>query len=145
MDYYISSSKAEPREAQSHYSEQLALLNHFAMYCRRPPPPQHKLSRKDMGVGDHENLYACVQSLFKIHPDFDEIVAEILRRDPDGIVLFFEDKHAHWARQLRRRFSRTLPDVCQRIRFQKRLSPQYFQAFLQVPDVILDTLHFSAG
>ena len=145
MDYYISSSDAEPPEAQEHYSERLVLLDHFAMYCRRPRLSQKKLSRNDFKVSENHNLYACVQSLFKVHPDFDEIIATILRRDPNGIILFFEDKHEHWARRLRERFTRTLPDVCHRVRFQKRLSPQFFQDFLQLPDVILDTPHFNGG
>ena len=145
MDYYISTKAAEPPGAQDHYSEQLVLLENFAMYCRRPQVPQHRFSRKDLYLSNHHNVYACIQSLFKIHPDFDDIVAEILRRDPNGIVLFFEDKHEHWAGKLRERFRRHLPDVCDRIRFQKRLAPQYFQSFLRVPDVILDTLHFGGG
>jgi len=145
LDYYISSAVAEPPGAQDHYSERLVLLNNFAMYCRRPDVPQAKLTRKDLGLSDRQNLYACLQSLFKVHPDFDKIVAEILRRDPDGIILFFEDKHAHWSQQLRERFARNLPDVHRRIRFLKRLSPQYFLAFLQIPDAILDTPHFGGG
>jgi predicted O-linked N-acetylglucosamine transferase (SPINDLY family) len=145
MDYYISSAVAEPPGAQEHYCERLVLLNNFAMYCRRPGLPQGKLARKDLGLSGHQNLYACIQSLFKVHPDFDEIIAGILRRDPDGIILFFEDKHMHWSRQLRKRFARKLPGAHHRIRFLKRLSPQYFLAFLQIPDVILDTLHFGGG
>jgi predicted O-linked N-acetylglucosamine transferase (SPINDLY family) len=145
MDYYISSSAAEPPDAQEHYSERLVLLDNFTMYCRQPRLSQKKLSRNDFKVSDNHNLYACVQSLFKVHPDFDEIIAGILRRDPNSIVLFFEDKHERWAQLLRERFTRTLPDVCHRVRFQKRLSPQFFQDFLQIPDVILDTPHFNGG
>jgi len=145
IDYYISSAAAEPSDAQDHYSERLVLLDNFAMFCRRPRLPQRRLSRKDLDLSDHQNLYACIQSLFKVHPDFDKIIAEILHRDPNGTILFFEDKHAHWAHQLQKRFVRTLPDVNHRIRFLKRLSRPYFLDFLQIPDVIVDTPHFGGG
>jgi predicted O-linked N-acetylglucosamine transferase (SPINDLY family) len=145
MDFYISSAVAEPPSAQEHYSEQLVLLNNFAMYCQRPRLPENGLCRKDMAFSDRHNLYASIQSLFKVHPDFDDIIAKILRRDPNAIVLFFEGKHAHWANLLRERFARSMPDVYHRIRFLQRLSAQAFLSFLRIPDVILDTPHFSGG
>ena len=145
IDYYISSVSAEPPGAQAHYTEKLILFNQFPMYCHQPEAPEQQLTRRHLGLPEDSHLYACLQSLFKIHPDFDDIIAGILQRDPEGIILFFESKHAHWGKLLRERFARRLPDVYDRVRFLKRLAPDQFLAFLQIPDVILDTPHFSGG
>ena len=145
IDYYISSAMAEPSGAQAHYTEKLILFDQFPMYCQRPQIPASQIARRDLGLPDYSRLYACIQSLFKVHPDFDDIIAGILRKDPEGIILFFEGKHAQWEQLLRRRFARSFPDVCDRVRFLKRLPQDDFLAFLQISDVILDTLHFSGG
>jgi predicted O-linked N-acetylglucosamine transferase (SPINDLY family) len=145
MDYYISSVKAEPPGAQAHYSEKLILFNQFPMYCHRPQASAHSITRRQLDLPADSRLYACIQSLFKVHPDFDDIISGILRRDSKGIILFFEGKHAHWGKLLRERFARRLPDVCDRVRFLKQLPSDDFMAFLQIPDVLLDTLHFSGG
>jgi len=145
IDYYISSANAEPPGAQAHYTEKLILFNQFPMYCHRPQAPEPQLTRRHLNLPENSHLYACIQSLFKVHPDFDDIIAGILRRDPEGIILFFESQHGHWGKLLRERFTRRLPDVCERVRFLKRLSPEEYLAFLQIPDVILDTPHFGGG
>jgi predicted O-linked N-acetylglucosamine transferase (SPINDLY family) len=145
MDYYISSAAAEPRGAQNHYSEQLVLLNKFAMYCKKPPPVQHIISKQDLGIPEDCHLYACVQSVFKVHPDFDLILGTILRQDPKALIVFFEAKHGHWTKLLNKRFKRTLPDVHHRIAFLKRLPEKDFQSFLPVADVLLDTPRFNGG
>ena len=145
MDYYISSVKAEPPGARDHYSEKLILFNQFPMYCHRPKTPVQSITRRQLDLPEDSRLYACIQSLFKVHPDFDDIISEILRRDSKGIILFFEGRHAHWGKLLRERFASRLPDVCDRVRFLKRLPSDDFMAFLQIPDVLLDTLHFSGG
>ena len=145
IDYYISSAGAEPPGAQAHYTEKLILFDQFPMYCQRPQIPASQIARRDLGLPEDSRLYTCIQSLFKVHPDFDDIIAGILRKDPEGIILFFEGKHAHWEQLLRRRFARSMPDVCDRVRFLKRLPQDDFLSFLQIPDVFLDTPHFSGG
>jgi predicted O-linked N-acetylglucosamine transferase (SPINDLY family) len=145
MDYYISSINAEPSGAQVHYTEKLILFNEFPMYCQRPQTSDKPVTRRQLDLPEDIRLYACIQSLFKVHPDFDDIIAGILLRDPKGIIVFFEGSHDHWGQLLRERFARRLPEVCQRLRFLKRLSREDFLAFLQIPDVLLDTPHFSGG
>ena len=145
IDYYLSSVNAEPYGAQAHYTEKLILFNEFPMYCRRPQTTETPVTRRQLDLPEDCHLYACIQSLFKVHPDFDDIIAGILLKDPKGIIVFFEGKHAHWGKLLRERFARRLPEVCRRLRFLKRLPQQDFLAFLQIPDVLLDTPHFSGG
>lgn len=44
-----------------------------------------------------------------------------------------------------KRFERTMPDVCHRIRFVPRQSREGYMGLLSVTDVLLDPLHFGGG
>ena len=49
---------------------------------RQSPPMNY--SRADFGLSDEWFLYFCPQSVFKIHPLFDSVFAEILEKNPAG-------------------------------------------------------------
>jgi predicted O-linked N-acetylglucosamine transferase (SPINDLY family) len=145
LDYYLSSVDAEPFAAQAHYSEQLILLNRFPMYCQYPEVPNETPNRERFGLPLRSNLYMCCQSLFKFHPDFDVFIKSILERDPNGVLLLFEGKHASWGKLLRKRFARTMPEVDDRIRFYPRIPRKDFLSLIRLTDVMIDTIHFCGG
>ena len=145
IDYYLSSVHAEPLNAQQHYSEQLFLMDRFPMYCFFPELPNESVSREDVGLPPGYNLYMCPQSLFKFHPDFDGILKAILKKDPEGMLVLFEGKHPSWAELLLKRFSRTMPEVMDRIHFHPRVPREEFLSIVNLADVILDTIHFNGG
>jgi predicted O-linked N-acetylglucosamine transferase (SPINDLY family) len=73
------------------------------------------------------------------------VLAEILRRDPAGIVVAIGGQRSRWNELLLRRFRATMPDVVERIRL---LPPQAYPDFLCLTaacDVMLDPLHFGGG
>lgn len=146
LDFFISADALEVAEADSHYNEKLVRLPAWVMpgyQC--PAPPTSLKSRSAFGLSDDSHIYACPQSLFKIHPDFDQAIAEILRRDPRGEVVFLEAQHAHFGEILKRRFDHTIPDVKERVRFLPRLAWQGFLNLLAISDVMLDPFHFGGG
>jgi len=145
MDYYISSENAEPPDANDHYSETLVLLKRFVMYCRRPQMPENPVSRKQFDLPEDCNLYVCTQTLFKFHPDFDEALGSILRKDPRGLLIFFETREGQLSKLLKNRFMHTFSDVIDRIRFMPRMSKNKYFSFLQVADILIDTPHFTGG
>jgi protein O-GlcNAc transferase len=145
VDYYISSESAEPKDAQDHYSERLVLLKKLAMYCYRPKLGEDVPSRDKFGFSKADKLYVCPQALFKFHPDFDEVLGSILRRDPRGQLIFFQGKDKHWEKLLRERFARVFPETIGRVRFLPRMSKKEYLSFIRLADVVLDTLHFSGG
>ena len=145
LDYYLSSVHAEPPNAQQHYSEQLVLLKRFPMYCHYPEFPKESPTREKYGLPTNRNLYMCCQSLFKIHPDFDAVIKSVLVSDLNGILLLFEGKHKSWGELLRKRFSRTIPEVMDRIHFHPRVSKDDFLSIITLADVMIDTIHFNGG
>jgi predicted O-linked N-acetylglucosamine transferase (SPINDLY family) len=144
MDYFISSTDLEPDGADEHYTETLIRLTVPPTYYKCQTPPQRK-ERADFGFSGADHLYICPQSLFKFHPDFDAMLAAILRRDPQGQLILLEGNSRHWTNSLTDRFRTTMPDVVERIRFLPRQDHVGFFSLLAMCDVMLDTVHFGGG
>jgi predicted O-linked N-acetylglucosamine transferase (SPINDLY family) len=102
-------------------------------------------TRADFGLPEDRNIYLCPQVLFKFHPDFDQVIAAILRADPRGEVVLVDSPLKYWTHLLMSRFAHSMPDVMHRIRTLPRQSTDDFLRLLTLGDVILDTLHFSGG
>jgi tetratricopeptide (TPR) repeat protein len=145
IDYFLSSRWAEPKNPQAHYSERLILLKSNGYYYRRPPTPRALPTRKELGLPQKARLYACPQSLFKIHPRLDSVLSELLSRDRDGVLVLMQGKHRHWETLLMRRFRQRIPDAIERIVFLPGLPRDEFMKLFLIADAVLDTIHISGG
>jgi protein O-GlcNAc transferase len=145
IDYFLSSEHLEPADAAKHYSERLVKLPHLTNYYYRPRLQGTPRSRGDLGLPLDKHIYLCPQSLFKLHPRFDPIMAGILRGDAAGAILFLEGTEPHWQQLLTRRWRDAMPDVCGRIYFAPRIAPEHFLHVLDAADVMLDPTHFGGG
>jgi predicted O-linked N-acetylglucosamine transferase (SPINDLY family) len=144
MDYFVSGVHLETAESDAHYTERLVRLANLGTYYYRPRL-EGRRTRESFGLDAARHVYLCPQTLFKLHPEFDAVLAKILRRDPLGELVLIEGRRPDWTRLLRERFARSMPDVAARVRF---LKPQPNADFLHlnaVADVLLDTLHFGGG
>lgn len=144
LDYFISSRLMEPPEAEEHYTEKLVPLDSLTVFYYRPPTPE-QAPREAFGLNPDAHLYICPQSIYKFHPEFDGILGEILRRDPQGRVVLLRWAYAHGDELLRERFADAMPDVADRIDFIPRLQQAEFVGLLGAADVILDPIHFGGG
>ncbi|MFK7904781.1 MAG: tetratricopeptide repeat protein [Chitinophagales bacterium] len=145
MDYYLSCKLLETPDAQKHYTEKLIQLNRLPTYYYEPQCPKTSKNKSDFGLPANSPTYACVQNLRKVHPDMDELFRGILEEDKKGILLFIEDKQAHITALLQQRLQRNIPQHYHRIRFLKRMPAKDYLDFLQLSDVLLDTLHYTGG
>jgi predicted O-linked N-acetylglucosamine transferase (SPINDLY family) len=145
MDYFISSENLEPSHAGRHYSERLVRLKRVPAYYYRTTTAIPLKSRSELGLDDGGAVYLCPQSLYKIHPDFDDVVGGILRAEKKGMVNFIEGSEKHWTELLMARFRDTIPDVADRVCFLPRQTSHDFLNLLSAADVILDPLHWSGG
>src|SRR4029079_4976610 len=82
IDYFISSDLMEVPAADSHYSERLVRLPSLTFYYYRSELPAQLMGRDAFGLDPNATLYACPQSIYKFHPEFDAAIAGILRGDP---------------------------------------------------------------
>lgn len=145
MDYFLSSQWMETPTADQDYNEKLERWSTFPSWVPGFSFPE-PAPRSDFGLEADWHLYACLQNLLKFHPDFDLLVAEILRQDPLGrLIMVSSAERQHLTGRLMKRFERRIPDVMERIWVFPELSNQSFLQLLQLCDVVLDPLHYGGG
>ncbi len=145
IDYFLSYENIETVDAQAHYSETLVRLKHMPHYFARPVRMGVTKARRDFELPEGVPLYICPQTLFKLHPEFDELLAKILRADVCGQVVLFEAGRPSWTNLLARRMQRVMGETFDRVQFLPRQSFDDFLRILELADVLLDTIHFCGG
>jgi protein O-GlcNAc transferase len=148
IDFFISTEGFEPPDGERHYSERVLKMAGVATpsFYERPDEALAVLTRSEAGFDDSSTAYFCPQTFYKLHPDFDAVLADILRADPRGFVYLLQHRSTGAAERLKARFRRGLPDVADRIRFLPRVAgmAHYFSR-LKHADVLLDPLHYGGG
>ncbi len=145
IDYYVSSEHFEPINGQEFYSEKLLKLGRINNYFPQPDAVYENVTRQQLGLPETGALYLCPQSAFKLHPDFDEALREILVADASGIVAISSGTEEHWNDLLRERFSHSIGDLSKRIVFLPRVPSDQFRGLLALADVMIDPIHFTGG
>lgn len=145
IDYFLSSVGLEPDNGQAAYTEKLLLLPSLGIDYERPEFLVEAGIREQLHLPHDQHLYVCPQTLFKFHPDFDAILAQILEEDPLGELVLLEGRLPEWTHRLRRRFRRTLPEQGRRVRFLPAIPRKDFLSLLATADVLLDPIHFGGG
>jgi len=144
-DVFLSSAQFELPDSQDQYSEELVCMPQINCFYPKLPPDFEVLSRSELDLPEDAKIYLCPQSVFKLHPDFDEALAEILRLDPQALIGLSEGKEPHWNELLISRFKRTIPEGFDRIRLIPRVAPEQFRGLLKMADVVIDPKHFTGG
>jgi protein O-GlcNAc transferase len=145
IDYFVSNDLYETPGAKEHYSERLFLLHNLGSlaYYYRPGLPAQRKTRADFGLSEDDHLYLCPQNLFKFHPDMDDLIAGILRRDARGRLVVIAGKIGHWTELMKRRWAASMADVLDRIVFLPRMKGEDYVNLIALADVMLDTVHFN--
>jgi len=144
VDAYILSRHWVREGTHERFSERIVSLDTLPIYFHPPKAPDH-IDLTTLGVDLERPAYACVQNLFKLHPDFDDRIHELLSADPDGCIFLFEGKYDTWTRMLRERLAKRLGSNLSRVHFLPRMSLQAYFSFISQVPVLLDSLHFSGG
>ena len=145
IDYHVSSDLVEIPEAQEHYTERLVRLTTLPTYQYRPGLQQPEKDRGAFGLSESQHVYMCAQNVRKLHPDFDLLLGEILRRDPAGVLVLLKPEHEHLEATLRERFQRTVGDVVDRILFVPRMPHADYLNLVTMGDVLLDPRPYGSG
>ena len=142
IDYFLSSKLLEinKAEAQKHYSEKLVLCDYLPMYLSKPNIKK---------INDNEiksnNVYSCPQTLFKLHPDFDEVIFGILKKDKKAKIFFIKDKNQVFYTKIFNRFQKKIFQEIDRITFMSPLEKTEYIHHCGRASVLLDPFYFGAG
>jgi len=146
LDYFLGGDPPlEATGAEAHYSERLIRCPRLPFCYQIFTVPKNIPSRAELGLPETGTLYGCPQSLFKLHPDFDAVLAEIAAGDPKGHIVLIDGQVKAWNDRLRQRWLKTSPILNERVRFVPRCSLDKFMALLAHFDVVLDPIHFGSG
>ncbi|GEM_PF-880314 len=143
LDYWLSYEDWEPEGNERLYTERLVRLAHPPFVTPRPPMPELARDRRALGLEEDARLYACLQSLFKIHPEYDPILSGILEGDPKARIVFIAGPHYTWQERLRERFARTFD--ASRVDFLPKLAHKDYLSAVAACDVSIDPIHFGGA
>src|SRR5450631_1757567 len=147
IDNFFSCAEMEPANAAGHYGERLVTLPGIGTRYARPPLPEPK-SRASLGLPEGKHLYLFPQSVFKIHPENDPLLVEVLRCDPTGMLVMFESRNGFAQATFRARLDRVLEEYG--IGKDRLLTLPFLRHddYLRInmhADVMLDCLNWSGG
>jgi tetratricopeptide (TPR) repeat protein len=152
VTHYLTGTRLDPAGADRYYSERLIRLQSLPTIYTRPRVPDEfatpqgrARARRSFGLQPGHRVYVCVQNLRKYHPDFDELIAGILRNDRQGRFVLVGDEQRVLTEHLLGRFRRSMPDVVDRVGVLPRLPESGYYKLLAAADVVLDPPHYSGG
>jgi predicted O-linked N-acetylglucosamine transferase (SPINDLY family) len=149
VDGYISCTEMEPPAADTHYRERLVLLPGIGVRYRAPVRKGHSSIRARLALAEHVHVYLCPHSLYKIHPETDAMLVDILERDADAVLVFVaamtQGQTSAFVRRISGELSaRRLPRRNQ-IKVLPMLPRTEFLDVMATSDVMLDGLHWTGG
>lgn len=148
IDYALSAEATEPENAEPHYTETLVRLSGIGA-CLDTPSDIGPSARAQFGLPEDRHLYLCPQSLFKIHVDMDDIMVALASRDPDALILLFDDYkpavNTAYRQRIHTAFTAAGLEPERHLHFLPRMTPQDFLRVNRVSDVMIDTPHWSGG
>jgi CRISPR-associated protein Csy1 len=148
VDAFLSCARMEPDDAAAHYTEQLRVLP--GLGTRYPPPPvPAPASRVQLGLPEGRPLYLVPQSLFKLHPHNDAVLADIVEKDTNALLVLFAGSERGATGSLHRRLAAALRNIgAQPEKHLLFLAQRTREDYLRVNlacDVMVDSLHWSGG
>ena len=148
IDAFLTCEAMEPEGAAAHYVERLLPLPGIGTDYRRPVLPD-PVGRAQLGLPEGRCLFLCPQSLFKIHPDNDELLARVLAANPRAALVLFDGRHPGVTTRFIERLTRAFDCHGVAAREQMLVLPALpHDDYLRVNiacDAMLDTLHWSGG
>ena len=144
IDYVISSRSYEPPHADENYTERLLCNAGIDTVFKRPAMPECWMTRAELGLPEGKKLYVCPMAIQKIHPDFDAVLADILMRDPNAVIVLFNDFMQQISSEL---LQRRILEKCDpsRVVFLGWQPVNVLFSILNEADAILDTIYFGGG
>eukprot|EP00590_Aulacoseira_subarctica_P004095 CAMPEP_0172428278 /NCGR_PEP_ID=MMETSP1064-20121228/45773_1 /TAXON_ID=202472 /ORGANISM="Aulacoseira subarctica , Strain CCAP 1002/5" /LENGTH=634 /DNA_ID=CAMNT_0013172985 /DNA_START=70 /DNA_END=1974 /DNA_ORIENTATION=+ len=156
MDYYISwgSAELEYDIAKMHYTEELKFLPTNSLHQFYTPRSNQNVSLQDGGnyrllvnngrsktfssIPPNNHWYACMQKPHKLFPEMDELLCQVLDKDPLGLLILHIANSEESQQVFVNRLTREGCDM-NRIHFLDALPHHRLLALYSLSDVILDS------
>jgi predicted O-linked N-acetylglucosamine transferase (SPINDLY family) len=145
IDWFVSTEGWEGPDADQDYTERLFRIPDVASpaYYRKPQITGAGRSRIPPECSGPN--YVCFQVLYKLHPDFDAVIAAILGAQPGARLYLVRSQEPVWNAAMAARLERNLGATVEQVIWLDPMDREDYQATLAACDVVLDPLHFSGG
>ena len=146
IDAMLTAGAMEPEGAEVHYRERLIRLPGLGTRYARPARAA-RVDRGSLGLPADAPLFFFPQSLFKLHPDNDALVAEVLAATGARLVAF-EGRHPRLTRAWRARLDRALEArgvPHERVVVRPQVGHDDYLALCAACDAMLDSVRWSGG
>lgn len=144
IDYYLSSEYFEIDNASEHYSEKLIKFKSLSTYYYRPTDLFLKeyeyKDREYFDLKETDNVYGCIQTFFKISDDFENMIANILEKDQNGVILL--SNNIQFCKGHLLRIKEKCGNNYERIKFFGNLKQDLYLNLVSLCNVILDPFPF---
>jgi CRISPR-associated protein Csy1 len=148
IDVFFTSGAMEPPGADAHYSERLVRLPGIGTRYAMPVVPPGA-TRAGCGLPEEGSLLLCPQSLFKIQPDDDVLLARVLAAAPAAKLVLFQGLHPKITAKYLARLDRALAaaGVARegRVVVLPAVKHDEYLKINSVCDAMLDTTRWSGG
>lgn len=141
IDAFLSMDDLEP-DGGAPYTEQL--ITQAAPHFDYTPEPHQPQDRAALGL-PQGRLYGCPQTLFKFHPDYDDVLIDILARDPAGTLVLHAGRTQMWKTALLRRLEAKSAGISKRIHWLGNMPREAYIQTLAACSVMLDPFPFGGG
>jgi protein O-GlcNAc transferase len=148
IDYFLSSDRMEPPDAEAHYTERLVRLPNLSI-CYEPVQARPvALDRAALGLRADATVYWCCQSLPKYLPQFDDVfprIAQAVGGCQFTFIAFAGGRTVTevFRARLERAFARAGLRAADHCVVLPRLDPDRFAAAMGQCDVLLDSIGWS--
>ena len=148
MDYMFVPDAAEVPDPTTQYRERVVRLEGLGTFVA-PSAAIGAYSRASFGFSTTERIYLVSQQLQKWSPRFMDALAQLLRQDVRGRLVYFVQNSVLSSRAfellLRRKFLKNGLDYARRVTVIGNLAREDYLAIHRAADVALDTFGFSGG
>lgn len=149
IDFLVIGDGEAAAAAQDHVAEQLVRLGDVGTFFA----PIAAVTRAEMfnasavhSLFANHNYYVVPRMLLALHPAMDELLAAILKADPQAVVVaVFEPLQLLWLERVRARLIATLGNAASRVRFVARMHRRGLWALMTAASVVLDTFPVGMG
>ncbi|MEA5442381.1 hypothetical protein [Cyanobium gracile] len=145
IDYYLRSKIFHDCEGQSEYTETLASIDGYLGFFDVDRSSLIEKSTDYFLLPPDRFLVGCLQTLHKIHPDFDSYLEEIARLDESILIIIAASESDVLNQRFVQRIKRSAPTAHKQICFVQRMAMSDYHSLNHLLDLNLDPIHYGAG
>lgn len=144
IDYFISSEYFEIDNAQKHYTEKLVKFKSLSTYYYKPTSlfleDYEKKDREFFDLKETDNIYGCIQVSFKISEEFENVLAKILEKDSNAIIIL--SNNIKFCKSHLSRIKEKFGENYSRIKIFGNMKQELYLNLVSLCDVLLDPYPF---